>query len=261
MLLPHEFVASATGLECYLSCPRRFRQKYIDRLPASLSDKEAQKRFRRGDLFHKLVVWDSLEMDIAPILAFEEDDSLSAIWECYTRFQETLAANGATVEHEQVLTAHCNGIAVTARLDALVTAPDGSITIYDWKTGSFASSFRLVNHPQSQVYPWVVQQVRKPPSLRLVYWFPEQPDEPLHIECTPGYLQDATAWLTDLLTRITGDREFAMTPNRKVCRTCEYLAHCGVTAEAGDDYYLDEDFHAPYPDDHDTYDDPLWMVR
>lgn len=262
MSLPVEFVASATGLECYLACPRRFRHRYIDRLPAAGTIEDTAGRIRRGDLFHKLVVWDSLGMDIESVLAVENDEQLADLWQSFARFQDVLYADGSTVQHEQVLTARCNGIAVTARLDALVTAPDGTITIYDWKTGSGDSSHRLVNHPQSQVYPWVVQQLRQPPALHLVYWLPDKPDSPLHIACTPGYLRDAGEWLTNQLATIAADQEFPLTTNRRICRTCSYLAHCGVRAtNEGDDFYLDEDFYTPDPTGNDGFDDPEWMYR
>lgn len=262
MSLPVEFVASATGLECYLACPRRFRHQYLDRLPAARTSEDATGRIRRGDIFHKLVVWDSLGLDIEPVLAVEADNSLAGFWHSFVRFRDDLDADGSIVQHEQVLTARCNGIAVTARLDALVTAQDGSITIYDWKTGAGDNSHRLVNHPQSQVYPWVVQQLRQPPALRLVYWFPDEQDDPLHIECTPGYLRDCEEWLTNQLATIAADREFPLTTNHRICRTCSYLAHCGIRATGeGDDFYLDEDFHTPDPVDTDGFDDANWMHR
>lgn len=261
MSLPVEFVASATGLECYLACPRRFRYRYIDRLPPARAGQDDDGHIRRGDLFHKLVVWESLGMDIESVLRVENDDKLADLWDSFTRFQDGLRADGSTVEHEQVLTARCNDIAVTARLDALVTAPDGSITIYDWKTGSGDSSFRLHNHPQSRVYPFVVQELRNPPALKLVYWFPDNPDDPLLIDCTPAYLRHASEWLTNQLATINSDREFPLTGHHHICRTCEYLAHCGVHPSDGDDFFLDEDFFAPEPPDDHGLDDPNWPHR
>ena len=60
MSLPDDFVASATALECYASCPRRFRQRYIDHLPSAGPDASMSEQMHRGTLFHRLVLWDDL---------------------------------------------------------------------------------------------------------------------------------------------------------------------------------------------------------
>ena len=257
MSLPIEFVASATALECYLACPRRFRHRYIDRTPAAGPARSVAEPMRRGDLFHKLVAWDGLGLDTRIILDAENDPELEAIWDAYQAFQSTLLADSSTIMHNVTLSAHCGPVAIEARIDALVTGPDAGVTIYDWKTSPWPNRERLTNSAQSRVYPWVVWHAGvlddSCSEFDLVYWFPGEPDDPLRLSCDHTLISNAADWLTGIIGTISADTRFEMTPYRLRCQTCEYLAHCGVQAERGQAEIPDEDWFFDAPADDDSF--------
>jgi RecB family exonuclease len=266
--LPDDFVASATSLDVYAVCPRRFRHRYIDRLPAAGPDDDTAGQMQRGNLFHRLVLWHGLGIDTGPILESEDDPDLRAQWDAYLTFRRSLPDNGVTILHDQVLTASCGDYAVQARLDALAFWPDGDVTIFDWKTSANPDHARLKRSSQSKVYPYVAWNVLSrredlalsdPSQIRLVYWFPQAPDNPLQIACSRQSIELAEHWLSDSLATIASDDSFEMTSDRSICKRCEYLAHCGVTAEDGDGWAFDEDyFILPEADEDLPFDVQPW---
>lgn len=268
MSLPTDFVASATALECYECCPRRFRHRYLEHSPAGGPDPKSAQRMQRGDLFHRLVVWDDLGLDTSLILESADDPDLVQQWTAYQSFRQSLPANGELL-HDQTLVARCGTHPVQAKLDALYLGDGGTVTIYDWKTGDRLGHERLRQSPQSKVYPWVVWEVMRrrpgvaltdPGQVELVYWFSTAPGRPLRIPCTLELLEESSQWLTSLLHTIAADDEFPMTPDRSICGTCEYLAHCGVEYVQGDPFDLDEDYYqTPDPEDEALFDVALWV--
>jgi len=266
--LPDDFVASATSLDVYAVCQRRFRHRYIDHLPAVGLDEDTAVQMQRGNLFHRLVLWHGLGIDTSPILDGEGDPDLQAHWDAYLAFRRSLPVDGVTILHDQVLTSTCGDVAVQARLDALAFWPDGDVTIFDWKTGANPDHARLKRSSQSKVYPFVAWNVLSrrddlelsdPGQMRLVYWFPHAPDAPLQIACSRQSIDLAEQWLVDALATIVSDSSFEMTPDRSICKRCEYLAHCGVTAEDGDGWDFDEDyFNLPEADEDLPFDVQPW---
>ncbi len=134
MSLPIDFVASAAALECYETCPRRFQHHYLNHLPTAGPDPTTAARTRRGDLFHRLVLWHDLGLDTDVILQTADDPVLETQWAAYKSFQDTLSAGGCTVLHDQSLVARSGDFQVLAKIDALTVDPIGGVTIYDWKT-------------------------------------------------------------------------------------------------------------------------------
>lgn len=251
MSLPDDFVASATSLDVYAVCPRRFRHRYIDHLPAAGPDDDTAGQMQRGNLFHRLVLWHGLGIDTGPILESEDDPVLRAEWDAYLLYRSSFSGDEVTIVHDQVLTASCGDVAVQARLDALAFWPDGDVTILDWKTSENPDHARLARSSQSKVYPFVVWNVlswrddlalTEPAQIRLIYWFPQEPDTPLQIACSRQSIELAEHWLSDVLVTIASDDSFEMTTDRSVCKRCEYLAHCGVIPEDGDGWDFDEDY-------------------
>lgn len=256
MPLPTDFMVSATALECYELCPRRFHYRYLEHAPAAGLPQGVERRMERGQIFHRLVLWNDLGLDVSMILDAVDDPELIEFWDAYCAFAATL--DGLDVQHDRTLVARSGNHPVQAKLDALVVAPDGSVTIYDWKTSARPDRSRLAESPQSKVYPFVVwnalANLTHPAQLSLVYWFAAEPDRPLRIDVDAGKLDAAAGWLTAILTTIETDSEFAMTTDRTICASCEYLAHCGVRPE-GDSWELDEDYYEP-DDDEDASLDP-----
>lgn len=268
MSLPIDFVASATALECYESCPRRFQHRYLDDLPTAGPDPKAAERMQRGELFHRLVLWHDLGLDTEVILQTVDDPVLETQWTAYRSFQDTLGVDGCRVQHDQSLVARCGGFPVLAKVDALVVGPTGCVTIYDWKTSERPSPARLIDSQQSKVYPYVVWEVLRrrpgvtltdPAQVRLVYWFPSQPDEPLEIPYSPERLAAGSDWLDGLLATIASDSEFHMTTDRTRCQECEYIVHCGVRPLDGDLPEFDEDYYQTVDLEHDSsFDHAVW---
>lgn len=261
MPLPTEFVASATALECYEQCPRRFRYRYLEHVPAAGPPQGVARRMERGEIFHRLVLWDELGLDVSMILDTVDDPELVEQWTTYRQFRATLT--GVELQHDRTLVARCGDNLVQAKLDALAVALDGSVTIYDWKTSPRPHRSRLAESPQSKVYPFVVWNtlsgITSPAQLDLVYWFAAEPDRPLRIDLDEASLAAATDWLSTLLATIGSDDTFEMTTDRVTCSTCEYLAHCGVVPADGDPWELDEDYYESIDGEDSTLDAAGWL--
>lgn len=270
MPLPIDFVASATALECYEYCPRRFQHRYLDHLPTAGPDKESAARMERGSLFHRLVLWDDLGLDTSLILDSAADPLLAEQWSAYQSFRETQQHEQAPLQHDVSLTASCGGIPVMAKIDALRIDPAGGVTIYDWKTSEQPNTTSLHGSPQSKVYPYVVWEVlgkqpgtalTQPEQIRFVYWFPSHPGLPHEIQYSSDLLVSGSEWLGDLLATITSDDVFEMTTDRARCQRCAYIAHCGVRPEEGDLPPLDEDYYVPVDTDAESFDHELSSDR
>ncbi|MBA2454541.1 MAG: PD-(D/E)XK nuclease family protein [Chloroflexia bacterium] len=268
MSLPIDFVASATALKCYEVCARKFQHRYLDHVPTAGPDAESAEQMQRGELFHRLVLWHDLGLDTDVILQTADDPVLETQWAAYRSFGNTLGVDGSRVQHDQSLVARCGGFPVLAKVDALVVDPAGCVTIYDWKTTERPSPARFTDSHQSKVYPYVVWEVLRrrpgvaltdPAQVRLIYWFPSQPEEPLEIPYSPGRLAAGSGWLDGLLSTIASDCEFHMTTDRTRCQKCEYIVHCGVKPEDGDPLELDEDYHRTMElEDDSSFDHAVW---
>lgn len=223
---------------------------------------------QRGELFHRLVLWHDLGLDTSLILQSAGDPVLEAQWAAYQSFRDALSAGGVAVQHDQSLVARCAGYSVLAKIDALVVDPTGGVTIYDWKTAEHPNRIRLSDSQQSKVYPYVVWEALRhrpgatltgPAQIRLVYWFPSRPNEPLEIPYSPERLTTGSAWLAALLSTITSDSTFEMTSDRTRCQQCEYIAHCGVKPEDGHLAELDEDYYQLLDlEDDSSFDHAVW---
>lgn len=268
MSLPIDFVASATALECYESCPRRFQHRYLLHSPTAGPDPESARRMQRGELFHKLVLWHDLGLDTDVVLHNAGDPVLDEQWAAYESFQQRPGSHAGSMRHDQSLIARCAGYPVLAQVDALRCEPDGRVTIYDWKTSERPDRSRLSDSQQTRIYPYVVWHVLRgrdhpaltdPGQIRLVYWFPSHPGDPFEIAYSSERLAAATDWLEDLLTAMTDDTLFTMTHDRTRCQNCEYIAHCGVRPEDGAVVDPDEDYYRTAGlEDHSSCDHPVW---
>lgn len=264
MSLPADFAVSAAALECYRYCPRRFKQRYLDGIPLPEVDLREEPTLRRGQLFHRLALWESLGMPVEPLIENEADPELERIWESYQSSEPVqIAEPDARVERERLLSVRIDGQRVVARIDALIRHSDGRITIIDWKTGRSRPAGELQRAEQTRLYPLAVWEhfasrahgPQSPEMIRLLYWFPDRPGDPVEIAYSSEQLEIDREWLAGKLAQIAADEEFALTTDRSRCAKCGYAAHCGVIPEPGDAPYLDE---PDLPPDWDSQ--PLWLA-
>lgn len=193
MISADELVLSAQAIETYLYCPRRFEQRYLDRIPALDLDIRNNPAVRRGSIFHQLILWDGLGMDVSDIVEVEDDPELRAQWQAFLSARSSLLHAGADIRYEPQFTIRVSDLRVIARIDAVVVQSGGNITIFDWKTSTRQDRNRLMKSPQSRIYPLAVWEwLRRDPALNLtfpeqiqmIYWCPSEPNSPLTIDCS-----------------------------------------------------------------------------
>jgi hypothetical protein len=126
-----------------------------------------------------------------------------------------------------------------------LAAPDGSLTIYDWKT-SLARPKRawLSARLQTRVYPFLLvragahlnqgQPVR-PEQVSMLYWFTAFPHQPERYIYTPSQYAEDVSLLEGTLTEIRTlpDSAFDLTPHAERCAYCVYRSLCDRGISAG----------------------------
>jgi hypothetical protein len=238
MSLSKTFQFSATSLQDYVDCARRFQLRYLLQIawPAPVAEPiaERERRDQAGRDFHQLVHRHLLGIPAETLSATVQDDpDLRRWWQAYLAYWPTLQA--AQVIPEVGLSTPLAGYRVIAQYDALVlrderpgvqgdtssaSANDGrAFLIVDWKTfRQRPSRAWLAGRLQTHVYPlvWVqagaalvrsarkeeVDQPIQPDQVEMRYWLAEYPHLPeTFVYDAPSYQADLD-YLTALITEI-----------------------------------------------------------
>jgi CRISPR/Cas system-associated exonuclease Cas4 (RecB family) len=241
--LPPAFTFSATGLQDFSDCPRRFQLRYLLEqdwpAPAAQPIGEAEQTVELGRRFHLLMQRYWLGLPVPHI-----DPALAPWWEA---FQAHPPADlpGIARRPEVSATALVEGQRLTATFDLLAHAPDGEAAIVDWKTSRRPPRHILDRRLQTILYPLVLVEAAprllghslKPEAVRLIYWFAAPPDSGV-VEVfrysTARYEEDRRYLhaLFQRLRSLTVD-EWPLTANEKLCRLCQYRSLCNRGREAG----------------------------
>lgn len=252
---------SASSLQDYVDCPRRFQLRHIWQLswPAPESEPLAdyERRVRLGRELHRLIHQHLLGIPQEQLSPAASDPQLSRWWQSYLAYASTLA--GAEVVPELGLSAVVAGCRLHAQYDALLIRREDvgqptQFVILDWKTyQQRPKRSRLAARLQTRVYPLVLMQagspfnhgrLMRPEYIELRYWLAEYPEAPISFTYSQtSYRRDSTyvGRLVEEILRLAQDQErgreeaisWPLTEDWSHCSTCTFRSLCGRSSLAG----------------------------
>lgn len=252
---PAQLVFSQGSLQDYADCPRRFQLRYLLSQPWPALETQPQLDFEHyqelGQQFHRLLQRHYAGVPAAVTGAAIEDVVLRQWWQAFLA-SPPLGLPQDVVLAEQVLATTLAGQRLVARYDLLALADDGPAVIVDWKTGRRPlSRARLTARLQRWVYPFVLVEAGgdlgvgpiAPERVRMVYWFANDPQQPVTLTYSTRQHEAHRRYLAALLEEITerSGQTWPLTSNTQQCRFCTYRSLCDRGVEAGDWATFDED--------------------
>jgi CRISPR/Cas system-associated exonuclease Cas4 (RecB family) len=258
--IPANFIFSASSLQDYVDCPRRFQLRYLQHCdwPAVESEPVAlsERHMERGRDFHRLAHQHYLGISDDLLTEVAENSGLGDWW------ADFLAWGPADLpplrRAEFALTTPLAGYRLEAKYDLVATGP-GRLVIVDWKTNvrrppRAALDLRL----QTRVYPFVLAQAGgfvatsaaspagsgaslDPAAIEMVYWFTGFPRQPEVFRYSAGSMKEDEGYLARLISEIVSraaDSLPAVADSRR-CRFCVYRSFCERQVEPAG--YDDED--------------------
>lgn len=236
---------SQRSLTDYLTCRRRFKLRYIDRLvwpaPFSQADVELEALMELGRDFHQAVHQRFVGVDPTESIAGHPDGRLITWWQAFeTHALPHLPAGERWPE--AVLSVPMGSAWLVARLDLLIISPAGEATIVDWKTGQLPDRGELAQHLQTQVYPFVLAEAGSaynhhrpipPDRIAMAYWYTQQPERFITFSYSEAAHERNRKTLQALIDEILQQPAdgFSKVEDWGPCRRCNYRAYCGRDVE------------------------------
>ena len=248
---------SASSLQDYLDCPRRFQLRYILELawPAAEAEplEEAQAHRERGERFHRLVQSHSLGVPAEAVASALTDPVLAAWWEAFLahrpRFPDALWF------HEVGLSLPLGEHRLAARYDVVVVERRGPVHILDWKTyRRRPKREELRRRAQTRLYPLLLVSAGgrlcggespEPEAVEMIYWFTTAPERPERFSYSQALRLEDEEYVRGLVAEIVGRREeiWPLTEETRRCNYCVYRSLCGRGVKPGslDDWEMPEE--------------------
>jgi len=250
MALPTDFQFSQSSLQDFETCARRFKLRYVQRLNwpgiESLPIREAERLAQLGADFHRLVHQHLVGLDemlLTEALAAEPE--LKIWWDNYLAHRPA-ALSEAELYPELTLSTPAGGYRLLARFDLLAIQPDGAFLIVDWKTTQKRPARDiLARRIQTRVYPYVLARAGAafnqgrpidPAAIKMMYWYPEQPDQAEVFDYSLALLQRDEQFLAGLIEQVKRAAEqddFPLVESLEPCAHCVYRSYCGRGDKAG----------------------------
>ena len=237
---------SQQALNTYITCPMKFRLRYIDGLywPRTWTTEEEKHSLEKGWQFHLLAQRYYSDIDSTVPQGSKDAGELQQY------LSELQAAFPMTKENncypEFTLRLNQNGIKLQAKYDLIVHSPDNILTIYDWKTDAKPlQKVRLLLCMQTIVYLFLLAETGTglitgqnltPETIKMIYWNPLFPTKSVEINYSSAKHIEFAKKLTSLITVIlkSNYEEFLPTHEKVHCGRCEYSPIChGVKSAAG----------------------------
>lgn len=254
----HRMYFSQHALEIYRRCPLRFRRRYLEGLywsPLWSAPAAEREVVEKGEIFHLLARRYYSGLVAVPPAGHPWEPDLRAWLEELKRFLPR--RDGCAYYPELELRLSQPGLRLMARLDLLVVAPDGTATVYDWKTERRLPRRSYLAHSlQTLVYRYLVcaaggayspHGAFAPHQVTLVYWNPHEPGAPEAFPYSQSQFERDERQIRSLVAQILATPYpdgFRATTDERTCRTCEYRPLChGRRWDAGD-AEQDEDLDA-----------------
>jgi len=266
---------SASSLQDYVDCPRRFQLRHVWRLdwPAAGSEPlaEHERHGRLGRELHRLIHQHLLGVPEERLSATVRDPQLARWWRSYLAYAPTL--EDVQVVPELGLSTAIAGHRLYAQYDALLILRDDAsqatqFVILDWKTYRQRPKHTwLAARLQTRVYPLVLVQAGapfnhgqpvRPECVELRYWLAEHPEAPVSFKYNQtSYKLDIT-YISDLVEQIVyrieregqGGEEasvWPLTDDWRRCSICTFRSLCRRGTVAGpatqdvEDYTADDE--------------------
>jgi len=250
MILPVNFDFTQGNLQDFADCPYRFYLRYILQIqwPALIVNDalEFEERVQAGVRFHRLIQQFLLGVpeDRISEMAAEDPSQMLQIWldgfftnvPAWITGERSVEASFATTLAGQRL---------VAKFDLLLTSPDGSFTIFDWKTAKKPPRKEwLLERIQTRLYRFVLARAGatsslgvavKPEKISMSYWYASHPSTRIDLPYnTLAYEQDQ-AYFSALINEVSTSTNdmFQRTDDLQQCRFCVYRSHCDRGVEAG----------------------------
>jgi hypothetical protein len=259
MSLPKNFQFSQSSLQDFETCPRRFELRYLQRLswPAIEAEpiQEVERLARLGEDFHRLVHQHliGINQNILTETLIEAEAELKTWWQNYLNDRPTALTEAQTYP-ELTLSTPLRGYRLMARFDLLAVQPDDTFLIIDWKTAQQKPPHdRLARRIQTRVYPCVLVtagtafnkgRLIDPAAVRMMYWYPQAPDEPEVFDYNEERFQQDEQFLSDLIEQVKSTAQsghFPLVKDRKPCNYCVYRSFCDRGDKAGPLVELEEE--------------------
>jgi hypothetical protein len=251
-----DFQFSASCLQDYVDCSRRFELRYIKKVkwPSLITEPvvEYELRMEMGNRFHEMVYQHQLGLTPEQISAHIVYPELSQWWQNY--LQSGLLQSLPALRYAELgLFAPFNAYRIMAKFDLLAIQPDDQMIIVDWKTSSKRTrNTRLKTRLQTILYPYVLveagtrfngQRKVRPGQVSMIYWFTDFPGQPEIFPYDEAEHVKSERILEELVTEIAGldEGEFPKTASEHFCQFCNYRSLCNRGVQAGDWRSLDEE--------------------
>jgi hypothetical protein len=255
MNLPHDFHFTASNLQDYLTCQRRFELKAIQHCqwPALPSQpvQEQEEHMRNGVQFHQFANQFFLGIPIENITELIFNSDIQRWWDHFIGYFGS-SAKEEFIAFEHTLAGYINSFPLLAKLDA-IRRVDDQWMIYDWKTGlHLPKQHTMQAKIQSRLYPYMLAsfgtglnkgQKINPQQIQMTYWFPEFPDQPITLQYSAEKYEEDHSYLEAMMTEIVrkNSNEFSLTDNEKNCIYCVYRSLCTRGTSAGDFINIEEE--------------------
>lgn len=249
---------SATSLQDFLDCRRRFQLKYIDQIswpqPLNAVNIKQLEAMTRGREFHQLMQQHFLGIPDEKLLKSIDDNTLKT-WFINTINSEICKIDQAENLTEYRLSTYISDTLVTGIIDLVIIQPESSLKIIDWKTGLAKPNPQFyVSRIQTRLYPLLIAQSplfhahltykRSFDKIEFIYWFTHFPQLPIINQYSPEKFDLDKVLLAELVNTIQNTHvdEMKMTTNLNTCRTCHFQVFCGrSSSESAQDLFdLDE---------------------
>lgn len=253
--VPDRFAFSQSSLQDFVDCPRRFELRHLFRLswPAIQSEpvQEIEHSIQMGEKFHHLA---HQRLSGIPSTMLESQVQSSGLESWWAYLNEILENSeqfpvGAVAYPEMTLQATLGEARLIAKYDLILVKPDGSLTIIDWKTSKKAQRREwLAIRLQTRLYPYLLvsagaplvgNKAVTPSQVEMIYWYLEDPDQPIRFTYDDRQYAADVTYLIGLIGRIRRLEQgsFPLTPDERHCRYCVYRSLCdrGVRAQEADD--------------------------
>ncbi len=237
MSLLRTFRFSATSLQDYVDCERRFQLRYLLQVawpaPEAEPINERERHTRLARDFHRIVHQHLLGIPADTLSASIHDLDLERWWQAYLAYVPAL--ENARVMPEVSLSIPLSGYRVVAQYDAIVvggklSAEHGAsqdpdllpLLIIDWKTyRQRPSRAWLAQRLQTRLYPVILvhagaslinQASVAPDDIEMCYWLAEYPDGPETFRYDVATYQADLDFLSSLIAEI--DERIKSTENK-----------------------------------------------
>jgi hypothetical protein len=257
--IPSSFIFSASSLQDYVDCPRRFQLRYLQHCDWPAVETQpvllTERHMEHGRDFHRLAHQHHLGLPDDLLTAVAGNAGLGDWWSAF--LADRPAGLPPACRAEFTLTTPLAGYRLGAKYD-LVAAGPGRLVIVDWKTNlKRPSRTTLELRLQTRVYPFLLAQAGAtfgssaplagtqtsvdPAAIEMIYWFTGFPQQPEVFRYSTPSMHEDENYLTSLISEIAAKAAGPLSPaaDERRCRFCVYRSLCERQVDPAS--YEDED--------------------